>query len=69
MHLETTTFERAIHLALFVVGGVAFAIGALAALERILGGEERTIRLRYVAIAAVAFAALAAIEAMFHVLS
>jgi hypothetical protein len=69
MHLETTTFERAIHLLLFVVGGLAFAVGALAVLERVAGGsEKRAISWRWVAAGAMAFAGLGLTEALFHLL-
>ena len=68
MHIETTTFERAIHLLLFVVGGLAFAVGGLAVLERATGAERQTIRIPHVAAAAGVFVALAVIEALFHVL-
>jgi hypothetical protein len=69
MHLETTTFERAVHLLLFVVGGIVFAAGALAILERVTGDSaERAIRWVYVAVAGAAFAVLVVIEVMFHVM-
>lgn len=68
MHIETTTFERAIHLALFIAGGVAFAVAALALLERVAGGSQRAIRFAYVIGAAGVFGALALVEALFHVL-
>jgi hypothetical protein len=68
VHIETTTFERAIHLLLYVVGGVAFAVAALAVLERVSGATERAIRLSHVSIAVGAFAALAVTELLFHLL-
>jgi hypothetical protein len=67
--IETTTFERAVHLALFIVGGIAFAVGSLAVLERIgSSSSDRTIRGVHVAVAATAFAALALTELSFHLL-
>lgn len=68
MPLETTTFERAIHLALFVAGGIAFAVAALAVLERVAGGERRAIRWVHVAIAVGCAVVLAATESVFHLL-
>ncbi len=68
MPLETTTFERAVHLALFVVGAIAFAVAALAVLERVVGGERRAIRAVHVVPPIGAFVALAATELIFHLL-
>lgn len=68
MPLETTTFERAVHLALFIAGALAFAIAALAVLERVAGGERRVIRFTHVALAGALFGALAVTELVFHLL-
>jgi hypothetical protein len=70
MPLETTTFERAIHLALFIVGGVAFAVGSLAVLERVASSstDSRTISAVHIAVAVGVFVALALTEVVFHLL-
>ncbi len=65
----TTTFDRVLHLALFVAGGIAFAVSALALLERLTDrGGRRTIRLRHVAIPIAAFAAIGIAERVYHFL-
>ena len=69
MHPATTALDRALHLALFVAGGIAFAVAALAVLER-LGEREgrRVIRVPHVAMAIAAVAALAIAERLYHYL-
>lgn len=68
MPIETTTFERAIHLLLFVAGGLAFAVAALALLERAMGGERRSIRGSHVVGSTAAFIAIALTEVAFHLM-
>ena len=67
--LPTSTFDRALHLALFVVGGIAFAVSALALLERIGDREQKpVVRLPHVAIPIAAFAAIGIAERLYHFL-
>ena len=69
MDPATTTLDRALHLGLFVAGGIAFAVAALALLER-LGDREgrRVVRLPHVAIPIAAVAALGIAERLYHFL-
>ncbi len=66
MGLVTSPAERAIHLVLFVAAAVAFAVAALAILERITGREERSIRLVHVAIPVALFVATFIAERVYH---
>ena len=64
--IVTTPFERALHLLLFVAGGVAFAVVALSVLERFGGRSERSIRPVYMAIPVAIVAALFVAERVYH---
>lgn len=68
MGLETTTAERIIHLALFVCGGFAVAMLALAAVERLAGSGPRIVRGIWVGGAAGLVFLLFAVERLYHAL-
>jgi hypothetical protein len=69
MEPTTTLFDRALHLVMFAVGGLAVGLVALAVLERLSEGGRRTIRPRFIAIAAVVFILLLITERTYHALS
>ncbi len=62
---HTTVLER-VHLLLFVSGGIAVGVGALAMLERFTDRSARTICSGYVAAAAVTFAVFFIAERVYH---
>lgn len=62
----TTPFERALHLLLFVSGGVTVAAVALTALERLSESTRRTVRPIHVVAAALLFGAFFAAERIYH---
>ena len=62
----TTVFERALHFVLFMSAGLAFAVAALAIIERVTGEGERTIRRWHVAVTMTVFIALFAAERVYH---
>jgi hypothetical protein len=65
--IVTTTFERVLHLFLFLSAAVAFGVLGLAALERVLAdGGRRTIQLGHVALAMAVFLALFIAERIYH---
>lgn len=65
--IVTTSFERVLHLFLFLSAAVAFGVLGLAALERVLAdGERRTIQLGHVAFAMAVFLALFIAERIYH---
>lgn len=66
MPVHTTVFERVLHLLLFVSGGVAVGVGALAMLERFTDRTARTVRNSYIAAAAVTFAVFFIAERVYH---
>lgn len=67
--LTTTLFDRALHLVMFAVGGVAVGLSALAMMERLSEGARRTIRPRFIVIAVVVFLLLLITERGYHALS
>lgn len=68
MPVETTLAERAIHLALFVSGAAAVALGALAAIERLADGGRTVVRGSYVLAAAGVFVVVFVVERLYHAL-
>ena len=62
----TTPFERALHLLLFVSGAIAIGIVGIAALERLLDGPRRSVRIVHVAVAAVVFGGFFVAERVYH---
>jgi hypothetical protein len=62
----TTSFERGLHLLLFVSGAAAFGVVAMALLERLSEGARRTVRFVHVALAGVAFVAFFVAERIYH---
>lgn len=64
----TSAAEAAIHVALFVAGGLAVAVGALAAVERLAGDGRRVVRVGWIAGTAGLFAALFVLERVYHAL-
>ena len=62
----TTSFERGLHLLLFVSGAATFGIVALGLLERLSEGSRRTIRFGHIALTAVVFAAFFVAERVYH---
>ncbi len=69
MPFHSTLFDRALHLVLFAVGALMVGLGALALMERLSEGARRTIKPRFIAIAAAAFVVLLVIERTYHALS
>lgn len=68
--MEPSSVDKALHLALFVVGALVVAVAALALLERFVGGDRRrAIGVRHVAIPIAAFAAIGIAERLYHALS
>ena len=68
MDLQTTGFDRVLHLGLFICAGIAFAVAALAVLERFTGNDgKRTLRAIHVAIPVGAFLAFGIAERLYHV--
>jgi hypothetical protein len=63
---HTTAFERALHLLLFLAGGLALAVFGLAVIERLAGGDRRTIRIVHVAAAGALFAGFFVAERVYH---
>lgn len=67
MQPVTTVFERALHFVLFASAGLAFAVGALAILDRMTTeGGERTIRRWHIVVAWSVFLVLFAAERIYH---
>jgi hypothetical protein len=64
--LHTTVCERVLHLLLFVSGGIAVGVIALALLERAADRSARTIRNSYVVAAAVTFVVFFTTERIYH---
>ncbi len=62
----TSTFERALHLLLFVSAAAAIGVIGLAALERLSEGTRRTVRVIHIAIAASLFGAFFVAERIYH---
>lgn len=62
----TTATEQAIHLALFVCGGLALGMLALAAVERLAGPGRRIVRGVWVGGAVGLFFLLFAVERLYH---
>lgn len=68
MDLETTLVERAIHLALFLTGGLGAGLAALALLERVTGDGPRVIRPVHVVMAGTVFFLFFVAERLYHAL-
>lgn len=66
VELETTLAERAIHLALFCAVAVGVGLGAFAAIERLVLGGSRAVRLVHLAAAAGLVLALFVVERAYH---
>lgn len=67
--MQPAVLDKVLHLALFVAGAVAVAVGALALLERFAGGDRApAVRARHLAIPVVAFAAFGIAERLYHAL-
>jgi hypothetical protein len=69
MELQTTLFDRALHLVMFAVGAAAVGLAALAVIETLSDGARRTIRPRFIVIAVVVFGLLFITERTYHALS
>jgi hypothetical protein len=66
--MPTTVFERALHFVLFLSAGLAFAVAALAIIERVTGDGERTFRRWHVIATSGVFLALFTCERIYHLM-
>lgn len=66
MHAAVSGSDRVLHLALYVAAAAAFAVVALALLERVGGAQKRSIRALHIVITIAAATAIGVAERVYH---
>lgn len=69
MPFATNAVDRVLHLLIFVAAAGVIGVVALAALERLTDGAQRSVRLRHVLIPAIPLLVVVAIERVYHALA